>query len=300
MTANIHVRIADVFISFTWDSLAAPEDFDPHYRSFCGGAGNGQKPIPIRIHPQLPESLDIEKLERIYASGQTWSLFRKQTNYFLVLDPPKFKEDPLCMARFSQPIEEVEIFCNPRAFRMQNGRRFIRNPWSYPMDRLLMSYFLGEREGMMMHAAGVDIDGKGYIFPGKSGKGKSTLSRQFVSEEGPVVLNDERIAVRKINGEFKAFGTPWPGDAGIAVNRGLPLSGIFFIQHGTHNRIREVESGEAVKRLLPLATIPWYDPEMMTKTLLFCEDLVSRIPSYDLHFTPGGVVDVMKEFASHA
>ncbi len=300
MTGAIYLRIADVSISFTWDPLVAPEDFDSHYRSFCDTSGNGQKPIPVRIHPRLPESLDIEKLERIYASGQTWSFFRKQIDYFLVLDPPKFKKDPLCVARFHRPIEDVEIFYNPKAIRMRKGRRFMPNPWSYPMDRLLSSYFLAEREGMMMHAAGVDIDGKGYIFPGKSGKGKSTLSRQFLLEEGPVVLNDERVAVRKINGGFKAFGTPWPGDAEIAVNRGLPLSGMFFIHHGTHNRIRKIELGEALKRLLPLATIPWYDPEMMTKTLLLCEDLVSRVPSYDLHFTPDGVVNVMREFASHA
>ena len=300
MTDTIHLHIADVSISFTWDPPEGLEDFDPHYRSFCNGAGNGQKSIPVHIHPQLPESLDIGELERIYASGQTWSLFRRRVDHFLVLDPPEFKKDPLCVAWFRQPIEEVEIFYNPRAFREWNGRRFIPNPWSYPLDRLLMSYFLAEREGTMMHAAGVDIDGKGYIFSGKSGNGKSTLSRQFLSKKGPVVLNDERVAVRKINGEIKTFGTPWPGDAEIAVNRGLPLSGIFFIHHGTHNRIREIDSGEAVKRLLPLATIPWYDPEMMTKTLLFCEDLISHVPSYDLHFTPDGVVDVMEEFASYA
>ncbi len=300
MTGDFHLRIADVSISFTWDSLTAPEEFDPHYQSFCASSGNGQKPIPVRIQPQLPESLDIGKLERIYASGQTWSLFRKQTDYFLVLDPPKFKEDPLCVARFRRPIEDVEIFCNPKVFRMRNGRRFIPNPWSYPMDRLLTSYFLAEREGTLMHAAGIDIEGKGYIFPGKSGNWKTTLSRRFVSAEGPVVLSDERVAVRKVNGEFKAFGTPWPGDAEIAMNRGLPLSGIFFIHHGARNRISEIDSGEAVKRLLSLATIPWYDPEMMTRALLFCEDLLSHVPCYDFHFTPDGVVNVMKEFASHA
>jgi hypothetical protein len=300
MTDTIYLHIADVSISFTWDPPEGLEDFDPHCRSFCSDAGNGEESIPVRIHPQLPESLDIGELERIYASGQTWSLFREQTDHFLVLDPPEFKEDPLCVARFRRPIKKVEIFYNPRGVRKQNGRRFIPNPWSYPMDRLLMTYFLAERDGTMMHAAGIGLDGKGYLFPGRSGMGKSTLSRQFLLQEGPVVLNDERMAVRKINGTFKTFGTPWPGDADIAVNRGVPLSGIFFIHHGTHNRITEIEPGEAVKRFLPLATIPWYDPETMTKTLLVCEDLLSRVPSYDLHFTPEGVVDTIKEFASHA
>ncbi len=301
MTDFLSLCIADVPLAIHWEGAADLSPLEPGFGAFRGGTPKGMEVIHIRIHPELLDSSDIDTFEKIYASGQSWSLFLNGTEHLLAVDPPEFKQLPLYTARFNhQALNRVDIHCNRLAVKEDGSRLFIPNPFSYPLDRLLMTYILAGREGIMMHAAGADIDGKGYIFPGKSGKGKSTLSRQFVSKEGPVVLNDERVAVRKINGEFKAFGTPWPGDAGIAVNRGLPLSGIFFIHHGPRNRIREIESGEAIKRLLPLATIPWYDPEVMTKTLLFCEDLVSHVPSYDFHFTPEGVADVMKEFASHA
>jgi hypothetical protein len=293
--------IADVPLAVHWEETADLVPLEPGYESFRGRTPKGQEAIHIQVHPELPSSWDIDKFEKIYASGQSWSLFRNGTDHLLAIDPPEFKQLPLCVARFNhQALNEVDTHYNRLAVKETGGRRLIPNPFSYPLDRLLMMYIFAERAGVMMHAAGVDIDGKGYIFPGKSGKGKSTLSRQFVSKKGPVVLSDERIAVRKINGEFKTFGTPWPGDAEIAVNRGVPLSGICFIHHGSHNRIREIESGEAAKRLLSLATIPWFDPEMMTKTLNFCEDLISHVPSYDLLFTPDGVVDIMEEFASHA
>jgi len=301
MTDFLSLCIADVPLAVHWEETADLDPLEPGYESFRGRTQKGQEAIHIQIHPELPDSWDIDKFEKIYASGQSWSLFRNGTDHLLAIDPPEFKQLPLCAARFNhQALNEVDIHYNRLVVKEADGRRFIPNPFSYPLDRLLMMYILAEREGVMMHAAGVEIDGKGYIFPGRSGTGKSTLSRKFVSRRGPVVLNDERVVVRKIDGEFNAFGTPWPGDAEIAVNRGLPLSGIFFIHHGARDRIREIQPGEALKRLLPLSSIPWFDPERMSRVLLFCEDLISRVPSYDLYFTPDGVVDMMEGFGSYA
>ena len=91
----------------------------------------------------------------------------------------------------------------------------VSNPVHYPLDQLLLMYTLAQREGALLHAAGVDIQGQGFIFPGKSGAGKSTLSRQLVVQKELEVLSDDRIVIRKIDGVFQAFGTPWPGDAGL-------------------------------------------------------------------------------------
>ena len=301
MTDPFSLCIADIPLAIYGEDTADIGPLDPGYESFRGRTQKGKEAVHIQVHPGLPDSWDIEKLIKIYASGQSWSLLRNGTDYFLAIDPPEFKQLPLCTAQFNpQTLKVVDICYNRIAVKDTGGRHFIPNPFSYPLDRLLMMYLLAEKEGVMIHAAGVEIDGKGYIFPGRSGMGKSTLSREFVSRKGPVVLNDERVAVRKINDEFKTFGTPWPGDAAIAVNRGVPLSGIFFIHHGTHNRIREIMPGEALKRLLPLSSIPWFDPERMSRVLLFCEKLISQVPIYELYFTPAGVVGIMEEFASHA
>jgi serine kinase of HPr protein (carbohydrate metabolism regulator) len=160
-------------------------------------------------------------------------------------------------------------------------------------------YILARRHGALLHAAGIDINGKGYIFPGKSGAGKSTITRQFAALGDTGLLSDDRIVVRKIEGGFKAYGTPWPGEAGIALNKSVPLAGIFFINHGSANRIREITPKEALARLLPVTSIPWYDREVMDRILTFCEDLISSVPIYELDFKPSvEVVDVFERFVS--
>ena len=113
------------------------------------------------------------------------------------------------------------------------------------------------------------------------------------------LLSDDRVAVRKIGGEFSVFGTPWSGEADIAENRCLPLRGIFFLSQSAENTIKELPHAEAMARLVSLTSVPWYDEIAMTKVLHFCSDLVYAVPAYELYFRPGEeVIDVFKRFVS--
>ena len=77
------------------------------------------------------------------------------------------------------------------------------------------------------------------------------------------------------------------------------LNRCFFINHASDNRIKEITTGQALRRLLPVTSIPWYDREIMSEILTFCEDLISNVPIYDLHFKPTEeVVDVFEKFVS--
>ncbi|MEW6602761.1 MAG: hypothetical protein AB1499_17450, partial [Nitrospirota bacterium] len=80
----------------------------------------------------------------------------------------------------------------------------------------------------------------------------------------------------------------WAGEAGFAENRSLPLTGIYFIRHGSDNRAIEVNPGEAMKRLMPVISMPLYDREAVSGMLSFCEDIVSHVPAYELYFKPDG------------
>ena len=172
------------------------------------------------------------------------------------------------------------------------------NPISYPLDQVLLMYALADREGIFMHAAAVESNGKGYIFPGKSGAGKSTISR-FFAARGYSLLSDDRIVVRKIDGEFYVFGTPWAGDAGIAENRKLPLGGIFFLRQSSENRVQEITPAETAERLMPVTSILWFDKQTVPGILSFCEDMVLHVPAYNIFFKPDiGVVKLVEQFIS--
>ncbi len=159
-------------------------------------------------------------------------------------------------------------------------------PLVYPLDQLLLMYFLARRKGILTHAAGIARRGKAFIFPGVSGAGKSTFSGLLLQAGTGKMLSDERIIVREIDGVMQAFGTPWAGTAGIACNASAPLAGIFFLKHGKSNRIEKLDAGAAADRLLPMASIPWYDPDTMAPIVAFAKRLAARVPAYEMSFTP--------------
>jgi hypothetical protein len=81
-------------------------------------------------------------------------------------------------------------------------------------------------------------------------------------------------------------GTPWPGDGGYARNESAPLAGIYFLTKDNKNGIREMTSHESLPRLLPVASLPWYDKEALDAPLKLCGDLIEQVPCYDFHFMP--------------
>ncbi len=82
------------------------------------------------------------------------------------------------------------------------------------------------------------------------------------------------------------YGTPWPGDAGYAINESAPLKGLFFLAKGTENSIRKLPPSKAVLQLMPVVSIPFYEREKVENMMTFFEDLTEMIPAYELTFMP--------------
>ncbi len=269
---------------------------DIAYHSFINPDNSGiSRPLTITIHLQVGPP-DTSNLETVFDSGLSWSLYRDKNNYIISIYSPAFKS-PFRVADVNHTFSEATIYCNEELIQQKDGKAVAINPVCYPIDQILLMHILAPRKGMIIHAAGAGIGGKGFVFPGVSGAGKSTLSYQFSGKKNITLLSDDRIVLRKIDDQFKAFGTPWPGEARVALNKHFPLEGIFFIHHSKEDVIKELKPAEAVKRLMPVSSIPWYDRKAVTDILSFCEDLVSNIPAYELHFKPGkGVADLLEDF----
>ncbi len=293
----INVNIAGIGISASSRDSIILEDPAPQYESFCRKADEGTAAIDVKIQLELGNIPDTEKHARIFETEESWTLFRDGDEYFLEFKPPACGREPFWLARMSSDFTRVTLYCGKRLIKRSNGRATVLNPIRYPLDQLLIMYILSQKQGALVHSAGIDIDGRGFIFAGKSGAGKSSLSQQFLARDDIELLSDDRIVIRRVEGAFTAFGTPWPGDAGIAANKSTGLHGIFYISHGDTNTIRVIKPQEALERLLPVTSIPWYDREIMSRVLLICEDLVSNVPVYELAFVPGAeVVDVLTGF----
>jgi hypothetical protein len=297
MKEPIIIEIAGVRFGITCSNTIVLKKPGPVYKHFLEKVNTSHTSADIQIHVKLENMPVTDHLTRIFESDSAWSMFQADDDYFLSFNSKAYGDKPVCLAKFDSHCNEVVVYCSSQLVTEKAGRAVVANPFSYPLDQLLFMYYLAQNQGSLIHAAGLVINNRGFIFPGRSGAGKSTLSRNLICQEGIDILSDDRIAVRKTTDGFDAYGTPWPGEAGIAINRRVPLVGIFFIRHALENKVIEFDSRAGIRRLLPVTSIPWYDRNAMPKILDFCEDLISRTPTYELSFKPGAeVVDVLRQY----
>lgn len=156
----------------------------------------------------------------------------------------------------------------------------------YPHIQFLLTAYLATHAGSLHHCACAIHNGKAYLFAGRSGVGKSTMSRLLDASGSFQVIGDDRTVVRRDGNTFTAYGTPWPSSAGFAENAHAPLGGIFFLHQSKTNRVEPISSGTAFKQLLPVSDIPWYDQPLMDGILKYCEQLAESVPVWDVHFRP--------------
>jgi hypothetical protein len=276
-----------------------PETYSKTYGPFITEKiSSNEGSVHIDLDIDINKFPDIRKMTKIFDTMELWSMFRSGDKYFWVDAVESSPRESACIARFQRKPERVAVYCRGQFISETNGQRMIKNPFVHPLDQLLMMYALAERDGATLHACAVELDGKGFLLPGRSGAGKTTISR-FFAAGGHKLLSDDRVVARKIKNAFYAFGTPWAGDAGIAENRKLPLKGIFFLRQSSGNRIENIKPAVAAERLMPIASIPWFDEQTMSGILSFCEDLILHVPAYELYFKPGTeVVDFLEKFIS--
>ena len=109
----------------------------------------------------------------------------------------------------------------------------------------------------LFHAAVVNYDGKGYMFLGKSGTGKSTHARLWLKyNAGSELLNDDNPVVRiecDENGNCVArvYGSPWSGKTPCYKNEVYPLGGFVMLAQAPYNKIERLRGVRAYAMLVP-------------------------------------------------
>lgn len=143
-------------------------------------------------------------------------------------------------------------------------------------------------DGIMLHASAVAVDGYAYLFSASSGTGKSTHTsfwQELLGKDRAVIINDDKPAIRKVDGVYYAFGTPFSGKHDISVNCGFPVKGICFIRRGETNRIRYIDKSNAVGSLF-YQTIRPSEDENMELLCANVDGILRNISFYELECLP--------------
>ncbi len=153
------------------------------------------------------------------------------------------------------------------------------------MEAAYQFYFqLLKFQGFYLHASAVALDGYSYLFSGHCGAGKSThtgLWQQTFGEKAKV-FNDDKPALRRVDGRWYAYGTPWCGKNHVNINMKEALAGICFIKQAPENRIRRLPPLEATSRVLGQTIRRRLSAQEMDMMLPTLEKLITEIPVFEL------------------
>lgn len=140
---------------------------------------------------------------------------------------------------------------------------------------------------MLIHSAAVALDGEGYLFTALSGTGKTTHIRLWEEKfAGRVsVINGDKPIIRRADGAFHVYGTPWCGKEGENTNTHVPIKGICILQRGEKNTIERVTAQEAAAKLMEQTVRPTGAREM-SALLGIIDELICEVPVYRLFCTP--------------
>jgi len=280
MPETLKLGIGDISLAIEWQELHGKWDIPPAYQPFIEA---GKPDIRLVLHKDLPE---ITSGKNIFDSPPIWSLIRYQGKSAIKIFE-KFEGLQRTLI-LSPRLDKAELFFSA------SDSRFM-NPFFGPTLELLMINCLAREKGVILHTCGIAQDGNGTLFAGESGTGKSTMAGMWSQENGTEVLSDDRAVVRKKDGEFRMYGTPWHGEAKFGSPQSARLDKIFFIRHGDTNSVRKIKGAEMVQYLLTCSFPPYWDSAGMKFTLEFFSEMTAVVPCYELFFTPNtSVIELIK------
>ena len=141
---------------------------------------------------------------------------------------------------------------------------------------------------VLFHAAVVSHEGKGYMFLGPSGTGKSTHARLWMKYiDGTALVNDDNPVVRLADDGLPiVYGSPWSGKTPCYRNVSYPLGGIVLLSQAPFNKIHRLGGIHAYASLVASISGKRWDSRVADGLHATENALASTVPVWHLECLP--------------
>lgn len=155
--------------------------------------------------------------------------------------------------------------------------------WQYMLTGSDFYTELVKFDGILLHSSCIVVDGVAYAFSADSGTGKSTHTGLWLKRFGDraYMLNDDKPAIRIIDGKIYACGTPWSGKYDYSTPKVVPLGGICFLERSEDNWIKPADTSKAVFNIFS-QTVRRLGMADMNKMFDVLESIFKSVPIYQL------------------
>jgi MoaA/NifB/PqqE/SkfB family radical SAM enzyme len=282
-------RVAGLAVDVEADLPIDDATFAPKFKAFRT-ADDGPADIVLRHHFSLPELAGADLGREVHRHAP-WAVYRKGSSWiYLMISPDPADPTVHRVMVFDDKHTRGRIYSPSDGLFRRGGHDSLA---LLPSDQIVLAQTLPAFGGVYVHAAAVDMDGRGLLFAGPSEAGKSTIVK-LIGERAKV-LCDDRVVVRGSSEGFRVHGTWNHGEIDRVSPGSAPLSGVFFLRQAAANRVDRIGDPKAVlKDFLPRLVRPLVSADWWERALTVAEAVVREVPFYDLRFDKSGaVVDIL-------
>lgn len=276
---SLYFKVAGLCFAMHAESAAFLKSLLPSYAGFHVR----QKPSELVLNVTVKDGLvsgeaEGEELGQFDCGGTNHGIYRYADGYKILISnvDGTLSSAMTTDARFTE--------CKVSVFGDENDQRFGLGNAMMIAFAFSAAYY----DTLLMHASVTMNGGRGYLFLGKSGTGKSTHSslwRKFIPESD--LLNDDNPAVRVMpDGTAIVYGTPWSGKTPCYRNLQMPVGAFVRLEQYPENIIAQEKPLQAFASVLSSCSAMIWDKESYARLTRTAEGVVKAVPVYYLRCRP--------------
>ena len=159
----------------------------------------------------------------------------------------------------------------------------LRDPLSFQVftNQIFLTHAV-QRKMLQLHASLVDDHGRGVVFLGPSGIGKTTQAERWMEYRGASILNGDMVFLQQTEDGFLGWGTPWHGSSPYCLNASVPVKALVVLKQAPENRLRELTGFEKVAEVSGSVFYPTWLEGGMELCAATLDRLLTDLPVYRL------------------
>lgn len=173
----------------------------------------------------------------------------------------------------------------------RSARINVESHWQFGVNNAIMVLYALTTANLhtaLFHSSVVCYQGRGYMFLGQSGTGKSTHSSLWLKYiEGTELVNDDNPVVRICdNNEVRVYGSPWSGKTPCYRNVDYPIGAIVKLDQAPYNDIQRMKGVRAYAAVMASVSGKRWDSQL-ADGLHKTENLIAElVPIWHLDCLP--------------